>query len=60
MPEPAQKKNVPPDFVPREYVPPAVSVASGAPRDHGLPGPAQRKETIDRLENWLKNIMKER
>jgi tetratricopeptide (TPR) repeat protein len=52
-----------PDFEPREYVPPGaepvepkeepVSATTKAPS-------ANRKETIDRLENWLKNIKKEK
>ncbi len=51
------------DFEPREYIP-----SDGLPREASegkvrltpLQSITARKETIDRLENWLKNIKKER
>jgi pentatricopeptide repeat protein len=47
------------DFKPREYQAP-----EGASKSNELTGPrpvvAGKKETIDRLEQWLKNIMKEK
>jgi len=54
------------DFEPREYVPPqaepqAEPVGATAQKIHAAPKSpkASRKETIDRLESWLKNIKKE-
>jgi hypothetical protein len=51
------------DFEPREYTPP--SAEPGPEKEMkmtaALKQPAvARKETIDRLENWLKNIIKEK
>jgi tetratricopeptide (TPR) repeat protein len=51
------------DFEPREYIPP--SAEPGPEKETkmtaALKQPAvARKETIDRLENWLKNIIKEK
>jgi tetratricopeptide (TPR) repeat protein len=55
------------DFEPREYVPPQAEpvepepVGATAQKTHAAPKSpkASRKETIDRLESWLKNIKKE-
>jgi tetratricopeptide (TPR) repeat protein len=50
------------DFEPREYIPPSASLRESGeeriPMEAKQPG-ATRKETIDRLEHWLKNIKKE-
>ncbi len=59
------QRNQPPytDFEPREYIPPGA--APREKRDENVlvdinqPG-ATRKEAIDRLEHWLKNIKKEK
>jgi tetratricopeptide (TPR) repeat protein len=51
------------DFEPKEYIPPdAFSPESQEEKVHGVPrqSMAARKETIVRLENWLKNIKKEK
>jgi len=51
------------DFEPRENVPPDTSTREAKEeRVHLTPRQslASRKETIDRLENWLKNIKKEK
>ncbi len=63
--EPSQGKPLFTDFEPREYVPPKdvfepvehkVEVTQAALR----PSTAAKRETIDRLETWLKNIKKEK
>ena len=51
------------NFEPREYIPPDASPReTKAGKIHLTPRQsiASRKETIDRLENWLKNIKKEK
>jgi len=51
------------DFEPREYIPPDASPrVTKDEKVHLTPRQSitSRKETIDRLENWLKNIKKER
>ena len=51
------------DFEPREYIPPdAPPREAKEGKVHLAPRQsiASRKETIDRLENWLKNIKKEK
>jgi tetratricopeptide (TPR) repeat protein len=50
------------DFEPREYIPPSAEPrAKDAKMTASLKQPlVARKETIDRLENWLKNIIKEK
>jgi len=51
------------DFEPKEYIPPdAFSPESQEEKVHGTPRQSMvaRKETIVRLENWLKNIKKEK
>lgn len=50
------------DFEPREYTPPeAEPVGTIAEKPHAAPKSPKtsRKETIDRLESWLRNIKKE-
>ncbi len=51
------------DFEPREYIPPSAAPREepeeNVPVDANQPG-LSRKETIDRLEHWLKNIKKEK
>ncbi len=63
--EPSPGKPLFTDFEPREYVPPKdvfepvehkVEVTQAALR----PSTAAKRETIDRLETWLKNIKKEK
>lgn len=63
--EPSQGKPLFTDFEPREYVPPKdefeqvvnkAEVTQAASR----PSIAAKRETIDRLETWLKNIKKEK
>ncbi len=53
---------IPPAFEPREYIPPTAEFRK-TPEEKKPVGPKQpgasRKEIIDRLENWLKNIKKE-
>ncbi len=61
--EPVSKKPPYNDFEPREYIPPTASLREKPPEEKvpveaKQPGVA-RKETIDRLEHWLKNIKKE-
>lgn len=51
------------DFEPREYIPPGAELRAGKKAEaHTAPKQpaAGRKETIDRLETWLKNIAKEK
>jgi len=53
------------DFEPREYVPPKMEIELPEPvsqpeRATGIIHPAERKETIARLENWLTIIKKEK
>ncbi len=63
MTSPAQKSGIRPlytDFEPREYVPPAAEPAGDAVQAAPAPSIASRKETLDRLETWLKNIRKEK
>jgi hypothetical protein len=51
------------DFEPREYIPPTAERRPAAEDSvHTAPKatPAARKETIDRLEQWLSNIKKEK
>lgn len=67
MTQPAQKpgkaRPLYTDFEPREYVPPTAELkAAKADALQAAPKPsvAARKDTIDRLENWLKNIKKEK
>jgi hypothetical protein len=61
--EAAREKPLHADFGPREYVPPEAE-PRGEKREKVHAAPKQpataRKETIDRLENWLKNIVKEK
>jgi tetratricopeptide (TPR) repeat protein len=66
MPQPVQDairaKPAFTDFEPREYVPPKPEpVGAPAQKAHAAPKSpkASRKETIDRLESWLRNIKKE-
>lgn len=61
--EPKQTKDVSADFEPVEYMPPNKEPLPAG--EEAVPQPSKaagsgRKETIDRLENWLKNIMKEK
>ncbi len=62
------REYVPPDAVPRQATPPAsgpgpVHQQQGTPPTEAAPARrksgATRKETVDRLESWLKNIIKE-
>jgi len=65
------REYVPPDAIPRRSAPDAADAPRGAietpppgqtagKRDPGeRPTAARRKETVDRLESWLKNIKKE-
>jgi tetratricopeptide (TPR) repeat protein len=61
----ADQRNQPPytDFEPREYIPPTAAPREGREEkvtvDLKQPG-ATKKEAIDRLEHWLKNIKKEK
>ncbi len=51
------------DFVPREYIPPDSSPPKANEENVDIiprQSVVARKETIDRLENWLKNIKKEK
>ncbi len=51
------------DFEPREYIPPDAelrAVKAEKVQVASKQSAATRKETIDRLENWLKNIKKEK
>ena len=61
--EAAREEPLHTDFGPREYVPPEAG-PRGEKREKVHAAPKQqaiaRKETIDRLENWLKNIVKEK
>lgn len=69
-----ETKQVPPpvfaDFEPREYTPPQTAapvepelepvVKKTVTEEHAVKSPTEiRKDTIDRLESWLKNIKKE-
>jgi tetratricopeptide (TPR) repeat protein len=60
-----QRNHQPPytDFEPREYIPPTAAHREGREEkvtvDPKQPG-ATKKEAIDRLEHWLKNIKKEK
>jgi tetratricopeptide (TPR) repeat protein len=52
----------PPAFEPREYIPPTAELRKGTEEKEPvgpIPPKVQRKEIIDRLENWLKTIKKE-
>jgi tetratricopeptide (TPR) repeat protein len=61
--ETARQKPLYTDFEPREYIPPSASLREPGeervPVEAKQPG-ATRKEAIDRLEHWLKNIKKEK
>ncbi len=61
--EAAREKPLHDDFGPREYAP-SEAGPRGEKREKVHAAPKQpaiaRKETIDRLENWLKNIVKEK
>ncbi|HEY6010054.1 MAG TPA: hypothetical protein VIX18_01185, partial [Nitrospirota bacterium] len=53
------------DFEPREYVPPKDEFEPAEQKVEAAPAvsmssKAARRETIDRLETWLKNIKKEK
>lgn len=51
------------DFEPKEYIPPDASpkrAATSAAAAELAPLPAEKKETIDRLEKWLSAIKKEK
>ncbi len=51
------------DFEPREYIPPDAELRAAKAEKVQVASKqsaATRKETIDRLENWLKNIKKEK
>jgi hypothetical protein len=61
--ETAREKPLYTDFEPREYIPPDAEPRKES-KEKAQATPKQpatvRKETIDRLENWLKNIAKEK
>jgi hypothetical protein len=49
------------EFEPREYIPPSAALRQPEEQAPVLPGEgAERKATIDRLEQWLSNIKKEK